>query len=156
MGAGHQSPFQLITHHNRATPEARTLDPIILSRAGNTHHGSLIHLESGWGRRKEESKQSTMYFLPRCPGPSHWDSRKAGLGLRFQDGGYWPSCRCCLVAKSCPILPQTHGRQPTGLLCPWDFPGKNTGVGCHFLLQGIFPTQGLNLHLCTGSWILYC
>ena len=32
-------------------------------------------------------------------------------------------------------------------LCPWDYPGKNTGVGCHFLLQGIFPTQGLNPHL---------
>ena len=30
------------------------------------------------------------------------------------------------------------------LLCPWDFPGKNTRVGYHFLLQGIFPTQGLN------------
>ena len=30
------------------------------------------------------------------------------------------------------------------LLCPWDFPGKNTGVGCHFHLQGLFPTQGLN------------
>ena len=30
------------------------------------------------------------------------------------------------------------------LLCPWDFPGKNIRVGCHFLLQGIFPTQGLN------------
>ena len=30
------------------------------------------------------------------------------------------------------------------LLCPWDFPGKNTGVGCHFLLQGIFPTWGSN------------
>ena len=29
-------------------------------------------------------------------------------------------------------------------LRPWDSPGKNTGVGCHFLLQGIFPTQGLN------------
>ena len=28
------------------------------------------------------------------------------------------------------------------LLCPWDSPGKNTGVGCHFLLQGIFLTQG--------------
>ena len=37
-----------------------------------------------------------------------------------------------------------HGLQPTTLLRPWDFPGKNTGVGCHFLLQGIFPTQGLN------------
>ena len=33
------------------------------------------------------------------------------------------------------------------LLCPWNFPAKNTGVGCHFLLQGIFPTQGLNPHL---------
>ena len=31
------------------------------------------------------------------------------------------------------------------LLCPWDFPGKNTGVGCYFLLQGIFWTWGLNL-----------
>ena len=30
---------------------------------------------------------------------------------------------------------------------PWDFPGKNTGVGCHALLQGIFPTQGSNPHL---------
>ena len=30
------------------------------------------------------------------------------------------------------------------LLCPWDPPGKNPGVGCHVLLQGIFPTQGLN------------
>ena len=35
----------------------------------------------------------------------------------------------------------------TRLLCPWDFPGKNTGVGCHFLLQGIFLTQGSNLCL---------
>ena len=32
-------------------------------------------------------------------------------------------------------------------LSPWDFPGKNTGVGCCFLLQGIFPTQRSNLHL---------
>ena len=30
------------------------------------------------------------------------------------------------------------------LLCPLDYPGKNTGVGCHFLPQEIFPTQGLN------------
>ena len=33
------------------------------------------------------------------------------------------------------------------LLCPWDFPGKNTRVDCHFLLQGIFPTQRLNPRL---------
>ena len=40
-----------------------------------------------------------------------------------------------------------RGLQPTRLLCPWDSPGKNTGVGCHFLLQGIFLTQGSNLGL---------
>ena len=35
-----------------------------------------------------------------------------------------------------------HRLQSVRLLCPWDFSGKNTGVGCHFLLQGIFSTQG--------------
>ena len=40
-----------------------------------------------------------------------------------------------------------HGLQPTRLFCPLNFPGKNTGVGCHFVLQGIFPTQGLKLCL---------
>ena len=46
-----------------------------------------------------------------------------------------------------------YGPLSTKLLCPWDFPGKNTGVGCHALLQGIFPTQGLNLHLlCLVHW----
>ena len=34
--------------------------------------------------------------------------------------------------------------EPARLLCPWDFPGKNTQVGCHALLQGVFPTQGSN------------
>ena len=40
--------------------------------------------------------------------------------------------------------------QPARLLCSWNSPGKNTRMGCHFLLQGIFPTQGLTLCL------LYC
>ena len=40
-----------------------------------------------------------------------------------------------------------HGLQPARLLCPWDFPGKHTRVACHFLLQGIFLTQGSNPHL---------
>ena len=39
---------------------------------------------------------------------------------------------------------QQHGLQPSGLLCPWGFPGKTTGVGCYSFLLGIFPTQGLN------------
>ena len=44
---------------------------------------------------------------------------------------------------------------PASLLCPWDFPGKNTRVGCHFLLQGIFLTQGSNLGLLLCRQILY-
>ena len=51
----------------------------------------------------------------------------------------------------------THGLWPTRLLCPWDSPGKNTGVRCHALLQGIFHTQGSNPHLlcpCLGRQIL--
>ena len=40
-----------------------------------------------------------------------------------------------------------HGLEPTRFLCPWDFLGSSIGVNCHVLLQGIFPTQGLNLGL---------
>ena len=49
---------------------------------------------------------------------------------------------------------QPHELQPTRLLCPWDFPGKNTGAGCHFLLQGIVPTQEIKSS-CVCRWILY-
>ena len=40
-----------------------------------------------------------------------------------------------------------HGLWPAWVLCSQYVPGKNTGAGCHFLLQGIFPAQGSNLHL---------
>ena len=43
--------------------------------------------------------------------------------------------------------------QPARLFCPWDSPGKNTGVGCHFLFQVIFPVQGSNpCLLCLLHW----
>ena len=54
------------------------------------------------------------------------------------------SCFCCSVGQLYLILLQLHRLQPVKLLHPWDVPGKNTGVGCHFLLQGIFPSQGSN------------
>ena len=62
------------------------------------------------------------------------------------------------VSVSCSVVPDSlwpHGLQPTRLLCPWDFPGKDTEVGCHFLLQGIFPTQGPNPGLLHCRQILY-
>ena len=48
---------------------------------------------------------------------------------------------------SCADSLPSHGLQPARLLCLWDSPGKNTGVGCHLLLQGIFLTQGSNPQL---------
>ena len=53
----------------------------------------------------------------------------------------------------------THGLWPSRHLCLWDFPVKNTVVGSHSLLQGIFLTQGWNprlLPLLRRRWILYC
>ena len=50
-----------------------------------------------------------------------------------------------------------HGLKPARLLCPWNFPCKHTGVGCHFLFQGIFLIQGSNpclLHWQVGSLLL--
>ena len=58
----------------------------------------------------------------------------------------------CLVMSD---FLQLHGLQPTRLLCPWNSPGKNTGVGCDFLLQGIFLTQESNLGLLHCRQILY-
>ena len=60
---------------------------------------------------------------------------------------------CGLATKSCPTL--VTSRTVACLLCPWDFPGKNTGVGCHALFQGIFPTQESNQGLLHCRQIIY-
>ena len=60
-----------------------------------------------------------------------------------------------LVSKSCPTLVTPGTVVLQAPLCPWDSPGKNTGVGCCFLLQGIFPTQESNLGLLHCRQILY-
>ena len=52
------------------------------------------------------------------------------------------------------LLP--HGLWPATHFCPWDSPGKNTGVGCHALFQGIFPTQASNPDFSHYRQILYC
>ena len=62
----------------------------------------------------------------------------------------------CLVASVVYNSLQLYGPYPNRLLCSLDFPGKNTRMGCHALLQGIFLTQGLHLHLLNCKWILHC
>ena len=65
-------------------------------------------------------------------------------------------CVCIhLVSQSCPTLCDPRDCSRPGASAHGDSPGKNTGVGCHALLQGIFPTQGLNIGLLHWRWILY-
>ena len=97
--------------------------------------------------RKMLIKATTKYHCP--------STRKAKMKENWQDKcwqeyrltetlKYWlPVCVFNRSVVSNSLRP--HGLQPAKLLCPWDSPGKNTGVGSHFLLQGIFPTQGSNL-----------
>ena len=63
----------------------------------------------------------------------------------------------CMCVQSCPTL--CNPMEPSRLLCLWDFSGKNTEVGCHFFLQGIFQTQGWKLSvtpaLLADSWQLF-
>ena len=88
-----------------------------------------------------------------------------GCGRRFQREGIFVYIQLirfavlqklmCAQSLSCVQLLQPHRLQPARLLCPWDSPGKNSGVDYCFLLQGIFPTQELNLCLLHCRQILY-
>ena len=62
----------------------------------------------------------------------------------------------CLAAQSCPTLCDPMDCSPPGSSVHGDSPGKNTGVGCHSLLQEIFPTLGSNLGLLHCRQILFC
>ena len=68
-----------------------------------------------------------------------------------------PHCAVlCVVPQSCPTLCDLMDYSPPGTSVHGDSPGKNTGVGCHSLLQWIFPTQGSNPVLWHCRQILYC
>ena len=69
---------------------------------------------------------------------SKWENQEGKPRWPLWDPYLYCISECSLGSDSL----QPHGLYPSRLLCPWDFPSKNTGVGCHFLLQGIFLTQG--------------
>ena len=73
---------------------------------------------------------------------------------KYLNSSYSPSirmrmcvCVCAKSLQSCPTLCNCMDCSPPGSSAHGDSPGSNTAVGCHALLQGIFPTQGRNLHL---------
>ena len=71
--------------------------------------------------------------LDGCDGV-RWGGGSRGKGNMYS---------CVLSHFSCVDSLPTHGLLLARLLCPWDFPGKNTGVGCHLLLQGNLPDPGI-------------
>ena len=94
--------------------------------------------------------------LPSCQGTDKWHSYlehsawEVGL-LTFSEWGMWVGgCLCRKKKKNSGSVSHSvvsdslgpHGLQPARLLCLCNFPGKNSGVGCYSLLQGIFLTQG--------------
>ena len=91
-------------------------------------------------------KQPASGSLLYDSGSANWCSvtvEGVGWGERWEGSsrGRGQVCVLFLVAQWCPTL-RPHGLEPTRLLCPSGSPAKNTGVGCHALFQGIFPTQG--------------
>ena len=112
--------------------------------------------------------QPTPVFLPgkshgqrRLEGYSPCGHKRVGHNLVTKQQQYI-LLLCWIVTSGNYVLSKirllaTPWTVATGLFCPWDFQGKNTGAGCHFFLQGIFPTQGSNpcllylLHWQAGS-----
>ena len=103
-----------------------------------------------------------LHVCPLWLSPGPWPSRKGRASQLLQcsdaEGSsqtqtvsfIWHACEVTSV-MSYSLL--HYGPQPSRLLCPWYSPGKNTGVGCHLLFQGLFPTQRSNPHLlCLLHW----
>ena len=83
-----------------------------------------------------------------------WGAEYKGSSLL--EPGFWARFAVlCSVAQSCPTFVTPMGCSLPGSSVLGDSPGKNTGVGCHALLWGLFPTQGLNPGLLHYRQILY-
>ena len=103
-----------------------------------------ILIRSGCRSYQEEGTQEVKHVEHN---PSKLSNFFLELGLQWT---LLLQCCACAQLLSCVWL---FANQWTELLSAWDFPGKSTGVGCCFLLQGIFLTQGLNPHLlCLLCW----
>ena len=135
-------------------------DPMDCSPPGSSVYGILQARILQWvampSSRGSFSTQGSNRGLPLC--------RRILYALPCQG-----RCMCVCVYPYMDICVRTRASSvvsdsaipwlwPARLLCPWNFLGKSTRVGCHALLQGIFPTQGSNLcllRLLHWQWILY-
>ena len=117
----------------------------------NSHKEAGILLACSW----ELPTMISVYILIYCFWDQYYSCPPLTLALLI-DSGQIKKCQGC--SECYPFIPtfcDPVDYSPPKLLCPWNSPGKNTGVGCHFLLQGIFLTQGLNPDLLHCRQILY-
>ena len=108
---------------------------------------------------RTQNKMRDVYDPGSRPSPDLKSA--AALILDFQpseqnNDSTYSTYYCCVVAKLCPTLCDPTDCSPPGSSVHGISPGKNTGVSCHALLQGIFPTRGSNPGLPHCRWILYC
>ena len=86
------------------------------------------------------------------PGSPAWQMDSLSLSHLGSNTACCLRCAVCLVTQSCPAFCDPVDCSPPGSSVHGDSPGKNTGVGCHALLQGIFSTQGSNPGLLHCRW----
>ena len=125
-----------------------------LWRAGSGQKSAGTEKLAGPGQRRGPSSGAWGSAEPGTPPPGRRGKHSClwSSVLRW-DKIYFAYVCACVCAQSCPTL-WPHGLQPARLLCPWDSPGKNTGVGCHFLFQGNLPDPGIKPALQADSFQL--
>ena len=138
---------QVLAHLPAMQRTMRPLSAHVLWHGGDGNWMFALHSQGcggeAWAPDERERERDLSSWRDRC---ARWlaeaspsDYRRGTLCLQIGRGPAFP-CSCCLVTSVVSDSLWPHGLQPAKLLCPWDFLGKNTGGGCHFLLQGIFLT----------------
>ena len=138
-----------IVRHFTSTQNSQSIFKIIVKTQQKCLHILWEHLKPF-----PSDPQSVWLLIKGCFARSHSSSpgdsdvRKAHPCSLLTHG-------VCIVALVMSDSLQPRGLEPAGHHCPWASLGENTGVGCHTLLQGIFPTQGSNPGLWHRRQILY-
>ena len=147
--------------------------PVLLP--GESHGWrSLVGSVHGVSKVRTRLTRLHFHFSLSCTGEGNGSPLQCSCLENPRDGGAWWAavygvaqsrtqlnrlsssrvCACMLSGFHCVQLFATPWTVAPRLLCPGDFPGMDTGVGCHALLQRIFLTQGLNPHILHWRWIL--
>ena len=159
----HRAPKTVRCLNSGGMSEDRSGNVTVSAPAGHTVQGGIL-LVSGaleaWCQASPLHHSSYLRILSLASGSVLPHSRclinSCSLSFGYQLYSFRHVWSCQVISVISDSL-QPNGQLPARLLCPWDSPGKNTGVGCHTLLQGICSTQGPNLHLlCLLHWQVVC